>query len=175
MTDKKETRTEVWGKEVKWNDDRPRQAFECALLGVTDKELAHIMNVDVDTIERWKKKHPEFLEKLQEGKEVSDAKVAEAFYKCATGFYYDEQHISVDKLGKVTVTTIRKYKPPEAWAAKQWLTVRRRAEWSDTQRLEITQTNINITKVDISLFNTEELALMQKMGLKQLTENAGNN
>jgi len=165
----------AYGKEVKWNEDRPREAYELALLGATDKEIAAVMDVNVDTIERWKQNHPEFLAKLNEGKLAADAKVAQAFYKCATGYYYTEDHISVNKEGKVTVTQVQKYKPIEAWAANKWLGIRRRADWSETQRLEITNTNINITKIDLSVFTKEEVILMEKMGLRQLTENAGTN
>lgn len=165
----------AYGKEVKWNEDRPREAYELALLGATDKEIAAVMDVNVDTIERWKQNHPEFLAKLKEGKLAADAKVAQALFKCATGYYYPEDHISVAKDGKVTVTTIQKFKPIEAWAAKQWLATRRRGDWSETKHLEVTTTNININKIDISVFTKEEMMLIEKMGLKQLTENADSN
>jgi hypothetical protein len=170
-----EERRLAYGKEVKWNEDRPREAYELALLGATDKEIAAVMNINVDTVERWKQNHPEFLEKLQEGKLSADAKVAMSLYQCATGYYYPEEHISVAKDGTVTITTIQKYKPRDAWAAKQWLVNRRRADWSDTKHLEVIQTNVNINKIDISVFSKEEMTLIEKMGLKQLTENADSN
>jgi hypothetical protein len=170
------TRKTAWGKPTKWNDDRPRQAYELALLGATDKEMAHAMEVDVDTIERWKRAHPEFLQKLNEGKTPIDASVANSLLQCALGYYYIEQHAFYNaKTGEVKVVEIKKYKPREAWAAKQWLSNRRKADWSDTQKLEITQTNINIAKIDLSVLSVEEKLILEKMSIKQLTENAGNN
>jgi cytidylate kinase len=156
-------------------DVYPEQAYELALLGAVDRELAHFFKVDVDTIDRWKKSHPEFLQKLEEGKMEADAKVAKSLYQCALGYHYEEEHVFVDKTGTPQVVRVKKYKTRESWACKQWLQTRRRAEWSDTQRLEITQTNINITKIDLSVLSKEEMLVLEKMSIKALTENAGSN
>ena len=160
---------------TRWNDDRPRQAYECALLGATEKEIARIMGINIATLELWKNRRPEFAEQLEAGKVEADAKVAHAFYRCATGYEYTEEFANVDRAGVPHKMTLKKYQKPESWAANKWLGIRRRADWSETQRIEIQNTNINITKIDLSVFSTQELALLEKMGVKQLTENAGNN
>jgi len=53
------------------------------------------------------------------------------------------------------------------------LSLRQRGEWSETQRVEITNTNINITKIDLTGFTTEQLKIMEEIGLKQLPKHDG--
>ena len=159
---------------MKWNSDRPRQAFQLALLGHTDKEIARVMGVDVNTIDYWKRTKPEFLKRLNEGKDSADAEIAEAFYLKAHGGFIEETQYTVYK-GEVISFPVRKYYPPDSWAAHKWLTIRQRERWADVQRIETTQTNINITKIDLSVFSTKELELINKIGILQLTENASGN
>lgn len=161
-------------KDVKWNDDRPRMAYQLALLGLTDKEIAKVMDVNINTLDLWKRTRPEFAEKLHEGKVIADAKVSEALFKKACGFWEDVTEVFNNK-GDIIEHTYKKYFPPDSWAANKWLSIRQRPIWADVQRIETTQTNINITKIDLTGFSTEELKLMHKMGMMQLTENAGDN
>jgi hypothetical protein len=162
---------------VKWNDRTcPQQAFALALLGATDRQIAEAFDVNEDTIHYWKRHKPEFLKKLNEGKLIANSAVAESFYKCATGYYYEEEKAFLDKSGKVVKTTIRRYKGPDPWAAARWMSLRvRNGEWQEIQKTEITQTNINITKVDLSIFSNEELQVMEKMGVKAIVEHSNGN
>ena len=91
-------------------------AYKFALLGVTDKQLADFLDVTEKTVNNWKHEYPEFLQSLKDGKEFADAKVAEALYKKATGFSYED-----------------KYYPPDTAAAFIWL--KNRAGWKDRQEL----------------------------------------
>ena len=63
--------------------DYPEQARRLCLLGVTDRDLARCFEVSESTINRWKRKHPEFSEALRRGKALADADVAEALYRKA--------------------------------------------------------------------------------------------
>jgi hypothetical protein len=152
-----------------WNADRPKQAYQLALLGATDREIAKVLDVDQTTIDDWKRSRPEFAKALSEGKEAADAKVAEALFKRATGFYSDEVMVSFHK-GEVITVPFKKYYPPDTIAATKWLALRRRENWADVTKIESTQTNINITKIDLTGFTAEELRALRKAGLKQLTE-----
>lgn len=160
--------------QVHWNPDRIRQAFQLALLGATDKQMAAVMDVDIQTFDYWKRTKEDFRDALRAGKTEANAKVAEALFKKATGFWQTEWHITNYK-GNIIKTKYKKYYPPDTLAATKWLTIRERAVWADIQRTEIMQTNINIMKIDLSALSTEELMLAKKIGINQLMENAGAN
>ena len=63
--------------------DYPEQARRLCLLGATDRDLAGCFEVSEGTINRWKRKYPEFAEALKRGKAFADAEVAEALYRKA--------------------------------------------------------------------------------------------
>jgi hypothetical protein len=136
--------------------------------------MAEIMDVDLNTLNLWKRTHPEFTQELRRGKTEADARMAEALYKRGTGFTVDAEQVFLYK-GEPVRVPVKKYYPPDSWAANKWLSLRQRELWSEVQRIETTQTNINITKIDLTGFSREELMLIQKMNIKQLTENAGSN
>ena len=158
----------------KWNSDRPREAYELCLLGATDKNIANVMGVSDGTIELWKRTKPEFLEGLNRGKTIADARVARALYERAIGYSHPDVHIAMYK-GQIIKTDITKHYPPDSWAANKWLSIRQRELWADVQRVENTQTNININKFDFSGISTEELLVLKKIGMKQLSENVRDN
>ena len=149
-----------------WEPDRIRQAYQQCLLGLTDQQMATVMGISVKTIEYWKKTKPEFMEACKRGKTVADAKVAEALFRKATGYTHEETHITVFK-GEVIKTKYEKYYPPDAWACMKWLGLRQRENWTDIQRTENTQTNINVQKLDLTGIPTDELMLLKKIGIRQ--------
>lgn len=157
---------------VKWNDDRPRQVYKLALLGATDKQIADILGVNSSTFEGWKRDRPDFLEALNAGKMEADAEVAEALFKRATGFTRKEKLAFLYK-GEIIEHEIEKYYHPDSWAAARWLALRQRANWTEVQKIETTQTNINITKIDLTGFTDDQLKVMREVGIKQLAENVG--
>jgi len=157
---------------AKMLENKSHTAYLLALLGATDRQIAEVMCVDRITVERWKRDDAEFLAELNKGKLVADTKVVEAFFKCATGYYYEEDHVCVWK-GKTIVTKVKKYRPPDPWSCARWLSLRQRGKWSESQRVEITNTNINVNKLDLTGVTNEQLRLLRDIGLKQLTENAG--
>ena len=156
-----------------WDSDRPRQAYELCLLGQTDQQMADVMGISVKTIEYWKSTKPEFADACRRGKTSADARVAEALFRKAVGYTKEEEVVSVYK-GEVTKTTIMKYYPPDAWACMKWLGLRQRENWTDVQRTETTQTNINVQKLDLSGIPTDELMLLRKIGLRQAINEPGN-
>lgn len=162
-------------KPVVWNKDRPLQVYRLALLGATDREMADAMLVSPHTFDFWKRTRPEFLDMLNRGKIDADAKVAEALFKKATGFWEDEVHITVLKNGQTVKTVTPRYYPPDPWASARWLALRRKMDWTEVQRIESKQTVVNINKFDFSGLTSEELRVIRKAGLKQLEQNIGDN
>ncbi len=85
------------GRPTDYKPEYVNIAFNFALLGATDKELAAALEVNVDTINEWKKAHPEFSVSINDGKAKADARVASALYKIATG--YIARETTFEKVG----------------------------------------------------------------------------
>jgi hypothetical protein len=75
---------------------------------------------------------------------------------------------------KPIIVKRRRFIPGDKWAQAKWLALRQRNKWSEVQRTEITQTNVNINKLDFSGFTEEEKRMLYSIGIKQLTQNIGN-
>ena len=155
------------GKPPIYNPEKtPGICHKLALLGATNKEMADVLEVNVQTIDLWMRKHPEFRKKVNEGKTVANSKVAHALYKKATGFYYEEERAFMYK-GEIITKKIKKYQIPDAWACMKFLGAKEKEKWTDTQNTSVSNTQINIGKIDLSGFSMEELTLMRKIGLNQ--------
>lgn len=106
------------------------RAYEYALLGATDVEMAGFFGVIPQTFYNWQDQHPEFLEALMAGKHIADAKVAKSLYQRAIGYEHPEDDIRVVG-GQIEVTpTIKRYAPDTA-AATLWLKNRQSSKWRD--------------------------------------------
>ena len=107
---------------------------ELALLGMTDRQLADVLKVDVRTIDNWKK-DKQFVSVLKKGKLVADNEMIKSLYKSGMGFEYTEikkegaDIDSIDLIRKVTKTT--KYYPPVPASMIFWL--KNRQGWVDKQ------------------------------------------
>jgi len=151
---------------TKWNLGRIKEVYKLALLGCTDENIAEFMEVNINTINLWKRTHPEFLQAMTDGKEKADAEMAHALYKRGTGFWVDEVHVCMYR-GEVIQTTVPKYYPPESWAANKWLSVRQRTRWADVQRTENVSTQLTLHKFDFSGMSIEQLRFMKEIGMEQ--------
>lgn len=115
---------------TRWNPERVLQVFTFCLLGATDEEIAKGMGVNINTINLWKRTHPEFLESMNAGKIGADSKVAASLYKRACGFSVPEVHVFMHK-GQIIEHTVDHYYPPDSWACNKWLSIRQRTKWSE--------------------------------------------
>lgn len=103
--------------------------------GLSIKDIVEQMDVDVRTFRSWRKKCPRIDEILAEGKDVTVARVADALYKKARGFYYDE---SVEELVEGELRVVRvthKYCPPDTKAILAWLYNRDPEHWQAVQMI----------------------------------------
>ena len=115
------------------------QAEKLCKLGAIDDELADFFEVNVATIQRWKKSHPEFCDSIKKGKELADAEVADKLYQRATGYKHDDVHVS-NYQGEITLTPIIKEYAPDTTAAIFWLKNRQRDKWRDKQEVHTSGT-----------------------------------
>jgi hypothetical protein len=121
-------------------------------LGATDKDLANYFEVNEDTINEWKKRHPEFSESLKQGREVADAEIGESLYQRAKGYEHKEDQIFQFQGNPVIVPTVKHY-PPDSTACIFWLKNRQPAKWRD----------IHNHTIDINQLQTDIKAILMKV------------
>jgi hypothetical protein len=122
------------GRPSKYRDAFARKMGVAARLGATDEQIAEILGVSVDSITRWKQKHPEFCGALKAGKDEADNRVEMSLFQRATGYSHPDVHVS-NYQGNITLTPITKHYAPDTTAAIFWLKNRRPQEWRDRQEL----------------------------------------
>jgi DNA-binding XRE family transcriptional regulator len=123
------------GRPSKYKSEYVEQTYKLCLLGATDKDLASFFDTSEQTINQWKKDHPEFLESIKKGKEIADANVASKLYHRAIGYEHPEDKIFNNNGEEMIVPTIKHY-APDPTAAIFWLKNRQPAKWRDKQEIE---------------------------------------
>ena len=118
------------GRPSMYRPEYAEQAYKLCLMGATDARLAAVFEVSVVTLNDWKKKHPDFLKSLKEGKEIADGNVAESLYRRALGYSHIEDDIRVIN-GEIVITPTTKHYPPDTAAATLWLKNRQAQLWRD--------------------------------------------
>ena len=113
----------------------------CAM-GATDADLAEAFGVDTSTVWRWRTQHEEFCNALIVNKGEYDDRVERSLAQRAVGYSYDAVKIFMPSgADKPVYAPYREHVPPDPGACKLWLTNRRRAEWADTSKHELTAAN----------------------------------
>lgn len=102
--------------------------------GLTDKQIAHNIGINVGTLYVWKKKYPEIDESLKKGKEVSDYEIENALFKRAIGYDYEERKeiqevVNGELKKKVEIT--RKHMPADSTSIIFWLKNRQPDKWQN--------------------------------------------
>jgi len=132
--------------------------------GFTDKEISDFFDINELTLNRWKKKNPEFGKSLKEWKSEADEKVEKALYQRALGYEYDEVTYEKSKIGglgvklsKGEVETIKhcdtnktkvitKQVVPDVLAQIFWLKNRQPERWKDKTDIEHSMSDSTIEK-----------------------------
>lgn len=146
MTEKKKNPS---GRPSKFKEEYVELVERLCLLGHTDEELAHSLDVHVSTIYDWKNKNSRFSEAIKNGRENADMEVVRALYRRAIGGVFKVPQ----KVGEETVMVDR-YIPPDNVAAIFWLKNRQKDKWRDKKELE---GNVNI-KVHADELSDDALA-----------------
>lgn len=115
---------------TKYQKAYAEQARKLCMLGYTDDQLADFFEVATATINTWKKEHPEFLESIKKGKDISDGEVADSLYQRAMGYVAPDIDIRVIN-DQIVKTKIQKHYPPDTAAAIFWLKNRQKKTWRD--------------------------------------------
>lgn len=152
--------TEYGGAELKWLE----RITEFALLGLTDEEIAGLLDVAMSTYSLWKVRHPAFSEALKAGRGDADRKVARALYTKALGYTRTIQKPMVVKEADgstvVEVVDLEEHVPADTVAQIFWLKNRQRRLWRDRHDLEHTGVNggpiQNSTQIQIGDLEPEQ-------------------
>ncbi|WP_142433186.1 transposase [Enterococcus mundtii] len=105
--------------------------------GLTDKQLAHNMNIAESTLHEWKKKYSVLSESLKRGKEVVDRQVENALLKRALGYEFKETTRELTEDGMRVTKVITKQQAPDTTAQIFWLKNRKPEDWRDKKETEI--------------------------------------
>lgn len=129
------------GRKSEYQKEYADQALKLCLLGAIDKELAEFFSVSVQTLNKWKKDYPEFLESLKKGKNIADANVASRLYNRAIGYSCKATKFATSE-GRITDSKeyIEHY-PPDTTATIFWLKNRQPEKWRDKKEV---YTNVNL-------------------------------
>lgn len=151
---KKDEDKQKVGRKSSYREAYADQALKLALLGAKDKEISDFFGVSEQTLNKWKKDYPEFLDALKKGKDVADSNVASKLYNRAIGYDFEETHI-VRKDGVIVGEKhITKHQPPDTTAAIFWLKNRQPDKWRDRKELD---TNIRLDD-ELEKMTDEQLA-----------------
>lgn len=127
------------GRPSLYRPELAEQARKLCELGATDTELADFFNVDVRTIYRWKHDYEPFCQALKTGKDGADERVERSLYQRAIGYEQDEVKIFMPANASAPVyAPFRAKVAPDVTAAIFWLKNRRRNEWADVTKRELT-------------------------------------
>ncbi len=95
---------------------------------MADAEIAEYLKITPQTMCDWDKAYPSFRQSRAEGREVTDAAVADSLRKRALGYSHPAEKIFLDK-GEIIRVEVTKHYPPDTSAAMLWLANRQRAKW----------------------------------------------
>ena len=158
-----------YGKANKHQNALDHLAYQGALLGQTNEEIAAMLQISVSTFYLWKKTIPAFSEAVQRGRDKADAEVAESLFRRAVGRTISKEvHIELKDVDPITnqpierieTVVLREEIPGDVRAQTQWLANRRRKQWAPPQRgvpVADTSVTVDINETNIVEQQTKDL------------------
>lgn len=129
-------------KNSKYKPEYNELAYNYALLGSTDRQMAEFFGVTEQTVNNWKNDHPSFFESMSRGKAQADAMVAKSLFHRALGYSHPETKIAT-RDGQITDTLdVVKHYAPDTAAASFWLKNRQPEIWRDKKEISIEESNL---------------------------------
>jgi len=102
-----------------------------AKFGLTDRQMSEVLDIDVSTINIWKKNNPDFFDELKANKMSADEKVEQSLYLKARGYKCKDTQFASHE-GKITdQREYVKFYPPDTTACIFWLKNRQPEKWRD--------------------------------------------
>jgi len=145
------------------------------LMGARLVDLATYFGVDDKTIEYWMKTKPEFNRAVKRGRLHKCLNVANALYQKAVGVVLPETISFMHQAtGKIVTKNVWKQYPPDAYAAKQFLSIMFREVWADN-KIEVDHNfsgsveHKHKQELPIDDLTKEQKELLFKLNFKQLS------
>lgn len=135
MTDESNEKVGV-GRPTKYKDEFCGQVRKLCERGFINIEIAEFFEVNIDTIYEWMKKHPEFSEAMELGKQKIDREVEQSLLSRAMGFEYEENKAEYENGNETKRTVTKKTALADVSACKHWLANRQPKRWRDTITVE---------------------------------------
>lgn len=109
------------------------RAYELALLGYIDAEIAAELGISTSTLYNWKRKYPQFAAAIASGGKTVNIRVVNALLSRAEGGYVTETKALKlrDENGneRIEIVEVQRYIPADTQAIIFWLTNREREHW----------------------------------------------
>jgi hypothetical protein len=132
----KPTTKKVMGRPPKYHDKIPEQAYHLTRIGGLDVDLAEVFGVAVQTIDLWKREHPDFIKAIKDGKDQFDTDAIKgALRHRALGYSCPETKVFCVG-GEIITEEVIKHYPPEVSAIVFWLKNRQPDQWRDKRHYE---------------------------------------
>jgi len=166
------------GRPRKYEGDKTdTQVYKYALLGLTDKEMANLLDITVSTFNKWKTDFPTFSESINDGKDKADAEVASKLHQRAIGVEWEEEQAIKVKRGinneEIEKIKVKKRLPPDVGAINSWLSNRQRKRWKNRQDVEHSGDEENPVAIDVvpdlSKISDEQLERAIRIKSKSIT------
>lgn len=157
-----------------WSENILEQVFQLARFGMTDKEIAEIFMLNVNTIDNWKRTKPGFDKALQNGRLISSLAVVDSIHKSACGYTYDEEYYEYKKSPEgievlISRKVIKRYMPPDMKAAIYLLKARHGDKWADVHKTEFSGSlSVAVKQIDLEGLTEDEKKWLKSISLKQL-------
>ena len=123
------------GRKAAYTPKLAAVARKCCGRGLTDLEIADVLDVSPATLYRWKAEHPAFSRVFKLGKAEADDRVERSLYSRAIGYDYIAEKAAMTRHGQQTMR-YRQHIPPDTAAAVWYLKNRRPDRWRDAHRHE---------------------------------------
>ena len=128
------------GRPTKYKTEFCDRAFDFALVGMTDGEIAGALKIDEATLYRWKNARPQFCEAIKTGRDRYDNEVGEkALRQRAAGYDYQEEVMTREGPSVIT----KRFHGSDT-AAIFWLKNRQPERWRDRVETDIRAAVVNI-------------------------------
>ena len=134
----KKTTKKAGGPKSGYSEDFVKIGNRYAALGAIDTELASNFGIAVTTLNMWKKKHPEFREAIQAGKDEFNMCRAEgALIHSSLGYTHTETKVFYDKDQGIVTYDVEKHYPPNVTALIFFLKNRDPKRWRDVHKIDL--------------------------------------
>ena len=136
------------GRPSKYDKIDLAQVEKLAGMGLTEEQIASVIDIHRDTLIEYKKQYPEFSDILKRGKEKTDLQIVKSLYQRAIGYKHPELYITQYK-GKIITKKITKHYPPDTGAICFWLKNRQPDKWKDRFDIDATVKTAKLSMKDL--------------------------